>query len=90
MIGTGNYTALAKTGVCTPICPLKTTYRSRYPVNYTLNSSCPQYKYFNTIAEVNAWEGKNACCCTLWCATTKAVDFDSPGVFDFSYFFVFL
>ena len=55
MIGVGNYTALAGTGVCTQICPLQTSFRSRDPVNFT-SQGCPEYQYFKSVEEVNKWK----------------------------------
>ena len=80
MIGTGNYIKMANAGICTPICPLKTTYRSRDPISYTSNG-CPQYQYFNNnLTKMETFNINKLCCCTLWCPTNYAVDYSSPGI----------
>ena len=80
MIGTGNYIKMANAGICTPICPLKTTYRSRDPISYTSND-CPQYQYFNNnLTKMETFNINKLCCCTLWCPTNYAVDYSSPGI----------
>ena len=43
-------------------------------------NNCPEFQYFNDLAEVNAWSGEKVCCCTLWCNSAKAIDFSSWGV----------
>jgi hypothetical protein len=43
-------------------------------------NNCPEFQYFNDLAEVNAWSGEKVCCCTLWCNSKKAIDFSSWGV----------